>query len=294
MNVVNLGLSALVVADSQPAKEFLRANYSAFYDNLVPMMLAEGKPILMFGSHSIAAFFFFVCFYLHLKSSVARRSTLCFVGAVAYLILLALLKSVSAYFLFVAGLALLASEIRKRHILALVAVTAFAVVLCTALVSDSEWQQLTTGVQKVWTAPESGFRGRYDESGVLAADFEFIRMNPLRGIGIGFSESLWYGDSGPVEFLLRGSVPLVLAVYAAFWFFLTRNILSRRTAITVYLIYFAFEVAYSNLLYLRTICMLPFVIAHLNGLPRGKTAEQPRGLTASEAPMAATQELASC
>ena len=80
--------------------------------------------------------------------------------------------------------------------------------------------------------------------------------------------SLWYGDSGPIELLIRGSLPLLLAVYIGFWSFVRRSLVSKGMAIAVFLMYFGFEIAYSNLLYLRTVCVLPFVIVYLNGLSR--------------------------
>ena len=43
-------LSILIVAGVAPVKTFVIANYSAFYDPLVPNMLAAGKPVLMFAA----------------------------------------------------------------------------------------------------------------------------------------------------------------------------------------------------------------------------------------------------
>ena len=103
---------------------------------------------------------------------------------------------------------------------------------------------------------------------VLRQDLRYIDEHPLQGVGIGYSEALWYGDSGPIELLIRGSVPLLLAVYVGFWSFLKRSVISKPVAVALFLIYFAFEIAYSNLLYLRTVCVLPFVIVYLNGLNR--------------------------
>ena len=267
LNVVTIALAALIIADYQPAKAFLVANYSAFYSVLVPNMLAAGKPVLMFGSHSIAAFFFSVCYYLHFKSYEAARSKWSFLAAVAYLVLLLFLKSVSAYSLFVAGAGLLVYHTRRRRgALLLLSVVVTAGVAVATVAPGIAWQGFAVDVEKAWTAPESGFLGRYSLSGVLANDLEYLNAHPFRGIGIGFSENLWYGDSGPIELLIRGSIPLLLSFYGALWFFLRANLKSRSTAVAVFVMYMAFEIAYSNLLYLRTACMLPFVIVYLNSL----------------------------
>ena len=272
LNIVTVVLAVLIIADYQPVKGFLIENYSAFYSCLVPNMLAAGKPVLTFGSHSIAAFFFSVCYYLHLKSYEAARSKWSFLAAVAYLVLLLFLKSVSAYSLFVGGTGLLVYHTRRhRAILLFLCVLAVAGAAMTGVVTGTEWKSVAADVEKVWAAPESGFPGRYSISGVLATDLEYLAAHPFRGIGIGYSETLWYGDSGPIELLIRGSFPLLLSFYGALWFFLRTSLRSKTTAVVVFVMYLAFEVAYSNLLYLRTACMLPFVVVYLNAT-RGAAA----------------------
>jgi hypothetical protein len=268
LNVINIGCSALVIADYQPVKGFLVANYSAFYNVLVPRMLEAGKPVLFFGSHSVAAFFFFVCFYVHLKSYTAQRRFLSLAAAFVYLGLLVFLKSVSAYLLVAGGLALMMYYTWGRTAIVVTCGAAVAAGIAALAITPAQWQDAVAGAEKIWTAPESGFQGRYSELGVLSADLKYIGSHPLRGIGVGYSESLWYGDSGPTELWIRGSFPLLLALYCGFWFFLRNNLASRETAIALFLVYLAFEVAYSNLLYLRTVCILPFVIVRLNGLTK--------------------------
>jgi hypothetical protein len=268
LNTVNIGCSVLVIAGYQPMKDFLIANYSAFYDVLVPRMLDAGKPVLVFGSHSVAAFFFFVCFFVHLKSFSVKRSMWSLSGAFVYLVLLMSLKSVSAYLLVLGGIGLMVNYTWGRTAI-LVGCGAVVVAGIAALViPPAQWRDAASSMENIWTAPESGFQGRYSEFGVLAANLRHIGSHPLRGIGVGYSESLWYGDSGPTELWIRGSFPLLLALYCGFWFFLRHNVASKDTAVAVFLIYLGFEIAYSNLLYLRTVCILPFVVVRLNGLTR--------------------------
>jgi hypothetical protein len=268
VNVVNIGLSLLIIADVRPAKHFVIAYYSAFYDTLATSMLNADKPVLMFGSHSIAAFFFFVCFYLHLRMYTATRSFWSFVVALVYLGLLISLKSVSGYFLAIGGIALLIYHTFDRRAILLAVGCAFVAVIGASLMTKAQWEDATSTVERVIAAPESGFQGRYSSSGVLAVTLRYIGEHPLQGIGINYSDRLWYGDSGPTELMIRGSLPLLLAFYGGFWLFLRMNLCSSRTAAAVFLIYFAFEIAFSNLLYLRTACVLPLVIVYLNASTR--------------------------
>jgi len=270
-NVLNIGLSLLIVADFAPVKTFFISTYSAFYDQLVSNMLGAGKPVLMFASHSIAAFFFFVCFYLHLRTFTARRTNSSILLAIVYLALLVLLKSISAYCLFVAGVGmLLYYTIGLRTVMLLSAVTV-GLSIAAVLITPTQWENGVASVWQVWNAPGSGFQGRYLEDGVLRQDLKYINDHPFRGVGIGYSESLWYGDSGPIELLIRGSLPLLLAVYIGFWSFVRRSLASKGMAVAVFLMYCGFEIAYSNLLYLRTVCILPMVIVYLNELTRRRT-----------------------
>lgn len=264
LNTVNIGLSLLIIADVRPAKQFIIAYYSAFYDTLATSMLNADKPILMFGSHSIAAFFFFVCFYLHLRMHTYTRSFWSLAVSLVYLGLLIPLKSVSAYFLAIGALAVLIYHTFDRRAILLVGGCIFIAVIGASLMTNAQWEGATSTVERVIAAPESGFQGRYSSSGVLAANLRYIGEHPLRGIGINYSDTLWYGDSGPTELMIRGSLPLLLAFYGGFWLFLRMNLRSSRTAAAVFLIYFAFEIAFSNLLYLRTACVLPLVIVYLN------------------------------
>jgi hypothetical protein len=267
-NVLNVGLSVLIVAGYAPVKAFFISSYSAFYDQLVFNMLAAGKPVLMFASHSIAAFFFFVCFYLHLKTFTTRLSNWSLLAAIAYLVLLLLLKSVSAYCLFAVGLGMLLYNTIGPRIGMLLSAAAIGLSIAAVLVTPNQWEEAVTSVRQVWFDPASGFQGRYIGDGVLRDDLKFINDHPFRGVGIGYSESLWYGDSGPIELLIRGSLPLLLATYIGFWSFVRRSLISKSIAVTVFLMYFGFEIAYSNLLYLRTVCVLPLVIVYLNHLSR--------------------------
>jgi hypothetical protein len=272
-NILNIGLSILIVAGVAPVKAFVIANYSAFYDQLVPNMLASGKPVLMFASHSIAAFFFFICFYLHLRTYTARRSNASLLVAVLYLALLVTLKSISAYCFFVAGAAVLLYYTAGLRTVVILGAVSVALSVGSMFVSAAQWDERLAGITEIFAAPESGFHGRYLDGGVLWQDLKYINEHPLQGVGIGYSESLWYGDSGPIELLIRGSLPLLLAVYLGFWVFLRRNAISNGAAVALFLIYFGFELAYSNLLYLRTVCILPLVIVYMNGLSRRRKPE---------------------
>jgi hypothetical protein len=111
-----------------------------------------------------------------------------------------------------------------------------------------------------------GFSGRFGRGGNLLNNVELIRTQPLRPIGLGFSTTVFYGDSGPVEYLLRGSLPLLLSVYGGYALFLWRSLHVRRHALMLFAVTLAFELGMTVLTYHRFVYFLLFVVLYLNHL----------------------------
>jgi len=125
---------------------------------------------------------------------------------------------------------------------------------------------LQEDVSEIFHREDNGLLGRYSSVGGLSNNFEFILDHPLRPIGLGFSDDLWYADSGPVEYILKGSFPLLATVYLGAFLFFFRNLKSRSRAIFILVVFMGFEIGYSNLQYLRTQYFLPFLVVYLNWL----------------------------
>ena len=77
-------------------------------------------------------------------------------------------------------------------------------------------------------------------SGGLAANLEYIADHPFSPIGLGLSRQLWYADSGPVEYFLKGSFPLLFTVYLAAYLFLRKNLKSRGQALFLFAVFLGF------------------------------------------------------
>jgi len=264
-NAINLTLAALQLLQVPMVTQLLRANYAFGYDELVPLMLQEGKPVLTFGSHSLAGFFFYLLFYVTLQTFIATRSKLNLVFAFCYLALLIPMHSFTA--LVFTGLAVvqlvLCFQWNKTAIAGLIAA---ALVVATLVVSPQLVSDFKEDMIEVSQSQGNGLLGRYSEFGGLAANFEFIASHPFRPIGLGKSWRLWYSDSGPAEYILKGSLPLLVAVYMGAFLFFRKNLRSKREALFLYLVFLSFEVGYSNLEYIRTQYFLPFLMVYLNGL----------------------------
>ncbi|MDP3000766.1 MAG: hypothetical protein Q8N47_25000, partial [Bryobacterales bacterium] len=75
--VSSIILLVLAFASILPIEQvvmFFISNYSVFYPELLPAMFRLGKPVLMFGSHSLAGFFYCVCFLLNFLTYTYRKT----------------------------------------------------------------------------------------------------------------------------------------------------------------------------------------------------------------------------
>ncbi len=123
-----------------------------------------------------------------------------------------------------------------------------------------------------------GLFARYAAEGLLASNFAYLSESPLSPIGFTVTETLYLGDSGVVVNLLRGSVPLLVAVYLGLFMFLRFNLRDRRTALWLWCVVVLFEIGFTPLQYFRFVAFVPFMIVYLNSL--GPPASSPAGRAA--------------
>jgi hypothetical protein len=269
-NAINLGLALLLMLKVPAIVDLFLRNYAYGYEELVPYMLEEGKPVLTFGSHSIAGFFFYLLFYVTLQTFVARRTRLHLLYAIGYLgLLLSLASFTSMVFGAVATAQLaLSFEWRKSVVAGLATAALLVIGIGFAAPRLDAFAEFHGDLVEILSRKENGLIGRYSSTGGLSANLEYITGHPFAPIGLGMSWQLWYSDSGPVEYVLKGSFPLLIAVYAGAFLFLRKNLVSKQRAFFLFAVFLSFELGYSNLQYIRTQCFLPFLLVYLNWLDR--------------------------
>src|SRR5260370_4780234 len=118
INILNIGLCVGVLTGSSSVGEFLTAHYSVFHDELVPTMVMFRKPVLTFGTHSLAGFFLYLFFYVNLQTYRLKGGKLFLSFALCYLFLTLSLLSVTGIILGLVGMVqifyYLGSSIRHR------------------------------------------------------------------------------------------------------------------------------------------------------------------------------------
>ncbi len=276
-NGINITLATLLLMEVESVTQFFLANYAFGDEELLPNMMYQGKPVLTFGSHSLAGFFFYLLFYVTFQTFAKTGSKLNLVYALSYVFLLTRLASFTSVIFTAVALVQLMLHF-QWHKSALAGFAASVVLLAgVAFIAPrmEMFDDFSEEVSSVVHREENGLVGRYAESGALAVNFEYIADHPFHPIGLGFSDNLFYTDSGPVEYFLKGSLPLLLSVYTGAFLFFRQNLKSKKQALFVFLVFLSFELGFPNLQYIRTQCFLPFLVVYLNGLEK-----QPESLVA--------------
>jgi hypothetical protein len=169
-----------------------------------------------------------------------------------------------------AGLALS----RRRHVAVPLAAVTLVVVLMSIFLFESATSAVVDRAREALVGDKiRGLASRYAAGGLLAGSLAYVSQHPLQPIGFGFSERLYYADSGYVVNMLRGSVPLVAAMYGGLFLFLRSNLRRPRVAVWIFFVIVAFEIGFTPLHYFRFIGFAPFMIVYLNSLETEATAE---------------------
>jgi len=272
-NLINVFLGIAAILQNERIGDFLVDHYSSAYSELVPFMMSAGKPVLTFGTHSVAALFYYMLFLMNFEAYKLYRNWSSLAFASSYVVLGFALRSVSGLLLmFFATLQLLRYGFRMRP--KLTALSLFTVIVgavSTLYYFVPDFEEWIAGSKLVWdilTSPVNGFMGRFTEIGTLYSTVHYIQFHPLSPVGVGFRSDLMFGDSGPVEYFLRGSVVLLAAVYVGLFFFLRKNLVSRAHSRLLFLVILAFETGYSSLIHFRALFLLPVLVIYLNDLSR--------------------------
>jgi hypothetical protein len=283
-NIVNLVAGAAVVFHNAFIDNFLVTHYTTFYPELVSAMTERGKPVLTFGSHSTAAFFFYLLFLLNLETFAVLKGRSYFCFALCYLVLGFALFSVTGVVLMSVGAIQLVIFVALRNwrrfaVVATIAVAAIVFLVkhyATYLQDTSE--AIFLAEQAATTSDINGFSGRFSELGTMYTTVRYIKDRPFSPVGVGYRGDLFFGDCGPVEYYLRGSLVLVCCMYGGLFLFLKRNLVSKKHLFAVFAVILAFEVGFSSLTYVRLLCLMPVLVIYLNDLARKALPNSSRDL----------------
>ncbi len=270
-NLLNIACGIAIIAGNEWISQFLSAFYSSFYPELVPAMLGLHKPILTFGTHSLAGLFLYLFFWLNWETYKSRRSPLTLFFAVSELILLLALASFTSFAFATLALVQIATWLWNRSRKIFVTAAACVVLLVSFGVRWFEDNPENSQVlpQLAGTLLDSDISGplaRYGPGADLRRTIEYLFDHPLSPIGFATPFYIRIVDSGPLEYMIRGSMPLLVLIYFGLYRFLRHNLRSRTHALTLFLIIIGFETGFTALSYVRTAYLLTFFVVYLRQL----------------------------
>lgn len=264
-NVINVfflvsGMS--IVLDVQYVKDIFLRYYNDYYQNLLPNMFRENKPVLFFSSHSRGAFHLFLFFFASFVAYKHLRRRVYLLFCVGYIVLLLNLKSNTAYLFLVVSLIILVSYLFKGKLsmvlLSLIPVSVLLLFYADGIMTFTS--TLAAEMQYSLGSNKNGILGRFGDGGQLVQNLEFIKNNPFRPVGLGYSENLFFSDNGMVLYTLRGTVVLTILIYLGLYWFLRRNLEYNYQIYTLFFAFLLMDLAAPALTYFRTLFILPFLI----------------------------------
>jgi len=273
-NVVNITLGFGIVLGVASVRDFFVTYYAASYPELLANMIGSGKPVLSMGTHSVAAFFFYLFFWLSFETYKVRHRAVDGLFALGYIVLGFLLFSVSGFVLMAAATLQVLFHMSWHR--PKVLVTVLSVVLICGWVTVSRFadrvhdvtEMATMTITNVLESPTNGLPGRFSQGGTLYSTLNYLRYKPFSPVGVGYRSDLFFGDSGFVEHYLRGSVFLLVAIYGGLFAFLGKNLISKADVTHLIAVILFFELGFSVLVSVRFLYLLPVLVVYLNDLRR--------------------------
>jgi hypothetical protein len=278
VNVVWILSGTLIVIGNSWMSDFLTTWYSQFYPDLVPGMVALHKPVLTFGTHSLAGFFTYLFFWLNWERYKSRRAALNLVFATCEFMLMIAIASFTSFALVALAISQIGAWLWKENRKAFLALGAILILMLALLwkVFGNEIDSLLQNSQFAAAAlnpDNSGLVARYGVGGALRGTLDYIGNHPFTPIGFTFPSFLFLGDSGPVQYFLRGSILLLMLIYIGLYRFLEFNSPLRRYALTFFFVFLAFEIGFDALPYFRTLFLLPFFMAYIREITPTPSAD---------------------
>lgn len=255
VNCINLACGFAILAGIEGVTGLISRYYWISDSNLVPLMMSLHKPVLTFGSHSLAGLFIYLFFYINWEHFKLHRRKLSLCFAFCYFLFLLGLTSFTS--LAFASLALIQMTAwfwkRDPKMVALASLCLVALVLFAARAFADQIEALRElpeiGDAVFLNSDQSGPLARYRLEGSLRPAMNYLFEHPFSPIGLARSiyvfdvqspSHFFVGDSGPLEYLLRGSLPLLFLLYFGLYRFLRNNLRVRRHGMTLFLVILAF------------------------------------------------------
>lgn len=265
MNILNVATSITlliglgIVCKFRPITNLVIGSYPYFYDGLVESMVFQGKPVISFGTHSLAGFYLFLFFLMNILAFIKKRSSLNLIYSLLFMLLLLTVKSTTSllFLLLAIVIFLVMCFFWKKSIFGL----ALSICIFLGIVVIVQFDLLELLRDNLLGKDSlNGLSVRYRQGGVIYNQIVEILKNPFIGTGTRSIDGTFYIDCGITHVAARIGIVGMIIFYGLFYRFIKNNIRHRYWGIVLFSLFVLFEVGFANLLYFRTVMTLPFVI----------------------------------
>lgn len=251
--LILLGFGQLLGIDT--IKDFTINFYSAYYNDLLYYMFLDNKPITVFATHSVAAFYTFLFLFLNYNLYKNFKNKRFIFYELGWLIILIYLNSATSLAFVGIFIIYLVIDNKKKISNSIKLLLLMSIILFVFIFKNN----ILEFFRKIFLEDNNGWSSRYGETGVLSSNIEWIANHMFVGVGFNYFPNLVYGDSGVIELWMRGGIITLICFCLIYYNFLRKN-LNKLTASVIFLIFFIFELGFTNILSARTLLLLPFIV----------------------------------
>lgn len=272
-SIVLCALCWAVIFGSQAVIDIQESYYQIVPDLFDYMVTWANKPVLMFATHSVSGFAYFVfslVFYAYGQATeVFSRKMLFYFLSFNFFILLAFLISNTGFLLF----AVLIVFYLYRFVFSkgLIPCFIFAIVVLIFIVVYIEEITFLLGfavdaTSNVLGSKHNGILSRFTLGSRLTGSYEYVFSSPVIGVGFTDGGNLAFGDNMLSEYVLRGGFfGYALVLLSVFGFFYS-NMKSASAALLMFAFVLLSDTGYPLWVTFRFVFLFPVLVVLLNHL----------------------------
>ena len=270
VSIVAIVWNVLIILRVPQVIDFTYNNYNQYYDACGYYQLVLGhKPVMSFGVHTYASYFYFLLFILCYATYRIQSETLYMFYCYMYALFCLFCVSTTSIIFFLIMILVFVSDFKR-----FVSVRTFALIMVVfaagLVIVYFNFSDIYARVYQNITGGGHGFLARYSTSSVFDVNFNVIRSSLGIGYNIIPSLELRYSDSGYIVYLTMGNIPLMIAIYYNVIKFIHDNV--RVFKILVMIAVLGFELGLPGTFNYRFSYFIIFVVLYLGAL---KSTELP-------------------
>lgn len=238
--------------------EFIVGNYTQYFGPITNNQLLTRKPILIFGVHNLAAFFYMGLFLLTYFSFYYLKIKKYLYQSIIYLFLILLLRCSTSFMFLIYAMCVVLYLNRKSY--KIFALFLLMFVVCILFINSEIFELY----KDMLGSQANGIIPRYIEgfTSLYRGNYEVLMSN-LLGIGFSVGDSstgLYYADSGYILILTTGGVLYFVFFYLFFLKFVCSNLEKKAISFIIIGFVLLMEFGFISFFYYKTIAFMIFII----------------------------------